>query len=51
VDRLVAALDRAAEPLLGPSREHRREVERDGRIRDSARAAIAARLGKLGESS
>jgi hypothetical protein len=48
VDRL-AALDRAAEPLLGPSREHR-EVERDGRIRDSARAAIAARLGKLGES-
>jgi hypothetical protein len=49
VDRLVAALDRAAEPLLGPSREHR-EVERDGRIRDSARAAIAARLGKLGES-
>ena len=46
VDRLIAGLERAAEPLLGAQREGR-EAERDGRIRDSARAAISARLGKI----
>jgi hypothetical protein len=47
VDRLVEALDRAAEPLLGATRAHR-EAQRDQRIRESARAAISARLGRLG---
>lgn len=46
VDRLIAGLERAATPLLGEARE-RKEAERDARIRDSARSAIAARLSKL----
>jgi hypothetical protein len=46
VDRLIAGLEQAAEPLLGAPRQQR-EAERDGRIRESARAAIAARLGKI----
>jgi hypothetical protein len=45
VDHWITALEAAAEPLLGEQRQ-RREAERDARIRDSARAAIAARLGR-----
>lgn len=45
VDRLIAELERVAEPVAGE--RARREAERDARIRDSARSAIAARLNKL----
>jgi len=44
VDRLVAALDAAAAPFLGRLTPAAAEAERDARIRESARAAIAARL-------
>ncbi len=46
VDRLIEGLELAAAPVLDVERE-RREAERDVRIRDSARSAIAARLSKL----
>jgi hypothetical protein len=44
VDRLLAALDAAAAPFLGRLTPAAAEAERDARIRESARAAIAARL-------
>jgi hypothetical protein len=45
VDRMIAALDEAAGPLLGGVDRTSREAERDTRARNAARAAIAARLG------
>jgi hypothetical protein len=44
VDRMIAALDAAAAPFLGHPTPAAAEAERDQRIRDSARAAIAAHL-------
>lgn len=44
VDRLIAALDAAAAPFLGRLTPAEAEAERDARIRESARAAISARL-------
>ena len=44
VDRIIAALDAAAAPFLGRLTPAAAEAERDQRIRESARAAIAARL-------
>lgn len=44
VDRMIAALDAAAAPFLGRLSPAAAEAERDQRIRDSARAAIAAHL-------
>lgn len=46
VDRMIAALEEAAGPLLGGADRTTRDAERDTRARDAARAAIAARLGK-----
>ncbi len=46
VDRLVAALDAAAGPLLGGPDRAARDAARDDRARTAARTAIAARLGK-----
>ena len=45
VDRMIAALDEAAGPLLGGVDRSTLDAERDTRARDAARAAIAARLG------
>jgi hypothetical protein len=45
VDRMIAALDEAAGPLLGGVDRTSRDAERDTRARNAARAAIAARLG------
>lgn len=45
VDRMIAALDEAAGPLLGGVDRTTRDAERDTRARDAAQAAIAARLG------
>lgn len=50
VDRLVAALDEAAAPFLGGETRAQRDAALDARARDSARAAIAARLGKTPKS-
>ncbi len=44
VDRMIAALDTAAAPFLGRLTPATAEAERDQRIRESARAAIAAHL-------
>jgi hypothetical protein len=44
VDRMLAALDNAAAPFLGQLTPPAAEAERDQRIRESARAAIAARI-------
>lgn len=44
VDRMIAALDAAAAPFLGNLAPAAVEAERDQRIRESARAAIAARI-------
>jgi hypothetical protein len=44
VDRMIAALDAAAAPFLGRPTPAAAEAERDQRIRESARAAIAAHL-------
>lgn len=44
VDRLIAALDSAAAPFLGRLTPAAAEAERDDRIREAARAAIAARM-------
>lgn len=44
VDRMIAALDAAAAPFLGRLTPAEAEAERDQRIRESARAAIAAHL-------
>jgi hypothetical protein len=44
VDQLIAALDAAAAPLLGQLTPAAAAAARDERIRDSARAAIAARI-------
>lgn len=51
VDRMIAALDEAAGPLLGGVDRATRDAERDTRARDAARAAIAARLGKRPDSA
>jgi hypothetical protein len=45
VDRMIAALDEAAGPLLGGADRASRDAERETRARNAARAAIAARLG------
>lgn len=44
VDRMIAALDAAASPFLGRLTPAAEEAERDQRIRESARVAIAAHL-------
>jgi hypothetical protein len=44
VDRLIAALDSAAAPFLGRLTPAAADAERDDRIREAARAAIAARM-------
>jgi len=44
VDSMVAALDAAAAPFLGRATPAAAEAERDQRIREAARAAIASRL-------
>lgn len=44
VDRMIAALDSAAAPFLGRLTFAAAETERDQRIRESARAAIASRI-------
>ena len=44
VDRMIAALDAAAAPLLGRLTPAAAEAEREQRIRASARAAIASRI-------
>jgi len=44
VDRMIAALDAVAAPFLGHLAPAAAEAERDQRIRESARAAIAARI-------
>lgn len=44
VDRLIAALDVAAAPFLGQCTPAASEAERDHRIRESARVAIASRI-------
>jgi hypothetical protein len=44
VDQLIAALDAAAAPVLGQLTPAAAEAERDERLRDSARAAIATRI-------
>jgi hypothetical protein len=44
VDRMIAALDSAAAPFLGRLTAAAVDSERDQRIRESARAAIASRI-------
>lgn len=44
VDRMIAALDTAAAPILGRLSAAAAESQRDQRIRESARAAIASRI-------
>jgi len=44
VDRMIAALDAAAAPFLGRLTPAAAEAEREQRIRESARAAIASRI-------
>jgi hypothetical protein len=44
VDHMIAALDAAAAPFLGRVTPAAAEAERDRRIRESARAAIASRI-------
>lgn len=44
VDRMIAALDAAAAPFLGHLTPAAVEAERDQRIREATRAAIAARI-------
>jgi len=51
VDRMIAALDAAAAPFLGNLTPAAAEAERDQRIRESARAAIAAHLKLPRDSS
>lgn len=51
VDRMIAALDEAAGPLLGGVDRATLDAERDTRARDAARAAIAARLGQRPDSA
>jgi hypothetical protein len=44
IDRMIAALDSATAPFLGRLAGAAAETEREQRIRDSARAAIASRI-------
>lgn len=44
IDRMIAALDSAMAPFLGRLATAAAETEREQRIRDSARAAIASRI-------
>ncbi|TMQ23929.1 MAG: hypothetical protein E6J90_09480 [Deltaproteobacteria bacterium] len=44
VDRMIAALDAAAAPFLGRLTPAAADAERDQRVRESARAAIASRI-------